>query len=77
MSASSEYDFSNFKSALKLNYGVYVQNSMTKCDNLNYFLNKSNMFYLPSPVRKILKLKSLSFHIFLIFGQNIRSNIYY
>lgn len=57
MSPSGEYDFSNFKRALKLNYGVYFQNSMIICDNLNYFLNKSNVFYLPSPLRKIIKIK--------------------
>lgn len=39
ISASSKYNFSNLKHALKFNYVVYFQSSMTTCNKLNYFIN--------------------------------------
>lgn len=43
MSASRKYNFSNLKRALKLNCVVYFQNSMTTCNNYNYFINENKI----------------------------------
>lgn len=39
MSAASKNDFSIFERTFKLNYVVYYQSIMSKCNNLNHYIN--------------------------------------
>lgn len=45
MPVSSNYDFSDFKLALKLNYVFYFQNSTTTCNYFNPFININKIYF--------------------------------